>query len=208
MLPILAGPSQVLDKQELHLVVGQMTACTALCFAVSLNPVCSLNVSGCGLGIQHCCHSVITLLALMAAQTRRKDNAPAAPKQGILAPSHHKVFVCYSKQIHLHSKFYYFFFRPEERLVCFCKLPCVISVFSLQPNRASLLSLSNTAAAKLLVLWVLAQLRSIALLGHSVIIHVVYTYFVWLKPLHHAGLIITLKLDVFTLLEIGKNLHM
>lgn len=146
LLHISAAPSQVLDK-ELHLAVGQMTACTALCSKLEPS-VCGLNAPGCGLGKQHCCHSV--MVALTVAQTRRKDNAPAAPKQGILTPSHHEVFVCYSKQIHLHSKFYYFCFRPEERLVCSCKLSCVISAFILQPNRASLLSHSNMAAAKLL----------------------------------------------------------
>lgn len=46
------------------------------------------------------------------------------------------------------------------------------------------------------MLRVLEQLRSTALLGFLVIIHVVYTHLICLKPMHHASLIITLKLDV------------
>lgn len=64
----------------------------------------------------------------------------------------------------------------------------------IQPHLHS--AAKQTASRMLLMLWVLEQLRSTALLGFSVIIHVVCTHLICLKPMHHASLIITLKLDV------------
>lgn len=88
----------------------------------------------------------------------------------------------------VNSKSYYFSFRPLflHTALCFFCL-----------NFASLTPCSIMAAAKLPMLPVLVQRRRVALPGHSLIVPVVCMHFVWLKPLHCAGQIMTLKLVVF-----------
>ena len=98
-------PRKCRGEEELHLVKGQPTACTALCIKLETR-VYGLNVSGCGLGKWHCCHSVITLLALTVAQTQEERAMQQLPQTREFlhpAPSPLQV-VCYSKQLHLHLK--------------------------------------------------------------------------------------------------------